>query len=108
MNNFVYQMPTRAYFGRSQIENLGAAIKEFNGSKVLIAYGGGSIKKNGIYDAVAAQLKENRLEFAELSDIKPNPRIESVKEGVDTYLKEGCDFILAMGGEVQFWTQLKL
>lgn len=98
MDNFIFHIPTKAYFGKGQIENLGAAIKEFGGSKVLLAYGGGSIKKNGIYDAVLTQCKDHNLEYVELSGIKPNPRVESVNEGIEIYHENGCDFILAVGG----------
>ncbi|WP_422127779.1 iron-containing alcohol dehydrogenase [Vibrio hannami] len=98
MENFIYNIPTRAYFGKGQVSNLGAAIKEFGGSKVLLAYGGGSIKTNGIYDDVVAQFESHGIGFVELAGIKPNPRVESVNEGVALYRENGCDFILAVGG----------
>lgn len=98
MDNFVYHIPTKVFFGKGQIENLGQAVKDFGGNKVLLAYGGGSVKRNGIYDAVVAQLKEHALEFVELADIKPNPRVESVDEGIVLYREHNCDFILAVGG----------
>ncbi len=98
MDNFIYSIPTTAYFGKGQISILGETIKAHGGSKVLLAYGGGSVKKNGIYDAVLAQFGKAGLAHVELSGIKPNPRIESVEEGIDLYLKNGCDFILAVGG----------
>ncbi len=98
MDNFIYSIPTTAYFGKGQIEVLGATIKAHGGSKVLLAYGGGSIKKNGIYAAVIEQLEKAGLDRVELSGIQPNPRIESVEEGIDHYRQNGCDFILAVGG----------
>lgn len=98
MDNFIYHIPTKAFFGKGQVGNLGSAIKEFGGSRVLLAYGGGSIKRNGIYDDVVAQLKEHSLEFVELEGIQPNPHIESVEEGIVLYREKGCDFILAVGG----------
>jgi hypothetical protein len=98
MDNFIYSIPTTAYFGKGQINVLGETIKTYGGSKVLLAYGGGSIKKNGIYDAVIKQLDKADLARVELSGIQPNPRIESVEQGIDLFRKNGCDFILAVGG----------
>ena len=98
MDNFIYSIPTRAYFGRGQVANLGSAVREFGGSKVLLAYGGGSIKHNGILDEVLAEFDKEGIAHVELSGIKPNPRIESVEEGISLYRQHGCDFILAVGG----------
>ncbi|APG27615.1 alcohol dehydrogenase [Syntrophotalea acetylenivorans] len=98
MDNFIYSIPTTAYFGKGQINILGETIKAQGGSKVLLAYGGGSIKKNGIYDTVIEQLDKADLAYVELSGIQPNPRIESSQEGIKLYRQRGCDFILAVGG----------
>jgi len=98
MNNFIYSIPTTAYFGKGQINVLGETIKAHGGSRVLLAYGGGSIKKNGIYDAIIEQFEKAGLTHVELSGIQPNPRIESAEEGIALYRKNGCDFILAVGG----------
>lgn len=98
MNNFIYSIPTTAYFGKGQIKVLGETIKAHGGSRVLLAYGGGSIKKNCIYDAVIEQFDKAGLAHVELSGIQPNPRIESVEEGIGLYRENGCDFILAVGG----------
>jgi butanol dehydrogenase len=98
MDNFVFSIPTTAYFGRGQIIILGETIKAHGGSNVLLAYGGGSIKKNGIYEAVLEQLTTAGLVHVELSDIQPNPRVESVEHGIALYRQNGCDFILAVGG----------
>jgi len=98
MDNFIFNIPTIAYFGKGQIKILGDAIKAYGGSKVLLAYGGGSIKKNGIYDATLEQLDRAGIACVELSGIQPNPRIESVEEGIKLYRENGCDFILGVGG----------
>lgn len=98
MENFIYNIPTLAYFGKGQIENLGETIKTYGGTKVLLAYGGGSIKENGIYDAVIGQFNKAGLSYAELSGIQPNPRVESAEEGVRIYKESQCNFILAVGG----------
>jgi len=98
MDNFIYNIPTIAYFGKGQIKILGETIKAHGGSKVLLAYGGGSIKKNGIYDATLEQFKKAGIAYVELSGIQPNPRIESVEEGIKLFRENGCDFILGVGG----------
>lgn len=97
MLNFNYSIPTEVFFGRDQIEVLGEQIKKY-GSKVLLTYGGGSIKSNGIYDKVVEILKNNNIEFYELSNIEPNPRITSVRNGIELCRKHNLDFILAVGG----------
>ncbi|MBF0379238.1 MAG: iron-containing alcohol dehydrogenase [Desulfamplus sp.] len=98
MDNFIYSIPTIAYFGKGQINILGETIKAHGGSKILLAYGGGSIKKNGIYDAILKQLQKADISYVELSGIQPNPRVESVDEGIRIYQENNCDFILAVGG----------
>lgn len=97
MKNFNYFIPTEIFFGRGQIKVLGDQIKKY-GSKVLLTYGGGSIKKIGLYDEVIKILKDNNIEFWELGGIEPNPRIESVRKGIEICRKNGIDFILAVGG----------
>ena len=81
MKNFSFHTPTKILFGKGQIENLGKEIKPY-AKKVLLAYGGGSVKKIGLYDKTISILKENGIEFVELSGIEPNPKIESVRDGV--------------------------
>ena len=98
MRNFIFSIPTTAYFGKGQIKVLGQTIKAQGGSKVLLAYGGGSIKQNGIYDTILEQLSTAGLAYVELSGIQPNPRIESVEQGIKLYRDNNCDFILAVGG----------
>lgn len=97
MQNFDYSIPTEIFFGKGQIEVLGDQIKKY-GSKVLITYGGGSIKKNGIYTKVVEILKENNIQFYELGGIDPNPRIDSVREGIKLCREHNIDLILAVGG----------
>ncbi|MDD2358658.1 MAG: iron-containing alcohol dehydrogenase [Thiovulaceae bacterium] len=98
MENFIFNIPTRAYFGKGQIENLASGVKEFGGSRVLLTYGGGSIKSNGIYQAVIDQLNGAGIFYIELSGIKPNPPIEDVYEGVRLMKENNLDFIVAVGG----------
>jgi alcohol dehydrogenase YqhD (iron-dependent ADH family) len=97
MNNFVYDIPTKVYFGENQLENLGAELSKY-GKKVLMTYGGGSIKKIGLYDKVVAEISKAGLELFELSGIDPNPRVSSVNAGADICKKEDIDVLLAVGG----------
>jgi len=94
MQNFNYFIPTEILFGRGQIKNLGRKLRDFD--RILFVWGGGSIKKNNIYEKVIDQL-ENKTYF-ELSRIKPNPRISSVKKGIKICRNKKIDFILAVGG----------
>jgi len=98
MNNFTFYSPTLFAFGDGEEQNTGALVRRFGGTKVLLVYGGGSVKRNGAYDAVTASLKEAGLPWAELSGIQANPRSGKVREGIDLVRREGCDFLLALGG----------
>ena len=97
MNNFVYDIPTKVYFGENQLGNLGKELSQF-GKRVLLTYGGGSIKKIGLYDAVVAEIKKAGLELYELSGIEPNPRIDSVRKGAQMCKDHNIDVLLAVGG----------
>ena len=97
MENFNYNIPTKIYFGEGKIGVLGEQIKKY-GSRVLLAYGGGSIKRTGVYDDVVKQLEENDIPYFELAGIEPNPRTTSVGKGVKICRENDVDFILAVGG----------
>ena len=95
MDNFQWNIPTNLLFGKNQIDNLPSAIEGL-GKRLLFVYGGGSIKKIGIYDKVKSLLSD--YEITELSDIQPNPEIESVREGVRLCRANNIDAIVACGG----------
>ena len=97
MNNFVYNIPTKVYFGENQLSHLSEELKRF-GSRVLMTYGGGSIKKIGLYDKVMDEMKKAGLEVFELSGIEPNPRIDSVRKGAQMCKEHKIDVLLAIGG----------
>ena len=97
MNNFIYDIGTKVYFGKDQLEHLGPEIKKY-GKKVLLTYGGGSIKKIGLYQRVVDELTKAGLEIFELANIEPNPRVTSVNKGADICKKEDIDVLLAVGG----------
>lgn len=97
MKNFVYNIPTKVFFGKGQIEKIGTEILKY-GKKVLLVYGKGSVKSNGIYDKTVEILKNNNIEYFEVAGVDPNPRVETVYFGADICKKEGINLILAMGG----------
>ncbi len=97
MNNFIYDIPTKVYFGENQLGHLGEELKKY-GKKVLLTYGGGSIKKSGLYDKIVGEIKNAGLELFELNGIDPNPRVSSVNAGADICKKECIDVLLAVGG----------
>ena len=97
MLNYVHSIPTKVYFGKGQIQRLPEALASF-GKRVLLAYGGGSIKRVGLYDRIMALLNDGGFIVTELSGIEPNPRIESVAEGVRLCKENDIDVILAVGG----------
>ncbi len=97
LGNFVYSNPTKLYFGDEAHKNLTDALKGF-GEKVMLTYGGGSIKHNGIYDEVVAALKAAGKKVVELSGVMPNPTVEKMNEGRDLARANNVDLILAVGG----------
>ena len=98
MNDFKFYSPTYFCFGKNSEENIGELVKRFGGTKVLIHYGGGTIKRNGVFDKVVASLNKSSIPFVELGGAMPNPRSGLVYEGIEICRKENIDFILAVGG----------
>ena len=90
-------LPTHLVFGKGRVSELGNLIKGY-GKKVLLTYGGGSVKRIGLYDTVKKILTDAGCEIFELSGIAPNPKIESVRAGVEIRKKEGIEFIVSIGG----------
>lgn len=97
LGNFTYCNPTKLYFGKESIKGLNKELPKY-GKNVLLVYGGGSIKKSGIYDEIVKILKDNRKEIFEDAGVMPNPTVEKLNEGVDIARKSKADFILAVGG----------
>lgn len=98
MKNFVYDVPTRIYFGSGEHKNVGKIIAEYGFHNVLLHYGSGSIKKNGSYDDIVASLIENGIRFCELGGVEPNPKLSLVREGVRICRSEAIELVLAVGG----------
>lgn len=97
MNPYQMYNPTRLHFGKGQLEKLKKELPVY-GKNILLAYGGGSIKKNGLYDQVIAILNELHLNVVELTGIEPNPRLSTVRRGIELCRVNQIDFILAVGG----------
>ncbi|MCQ2225943.1 MAG: iron-containing alcohol dehydrogenase, partial [Paludibacteraceae bacterium] len=87
MDNFSFQCITKLCFGKDQQKKIGSRIQSY-AKKVLLVYGGGSIKKNGVYDDVTTSLKEAGISFVELSGVQANPTYEKVLEGIEIAKKE--------------------
>ena len=97
MNDFIFHNPDKVYFGKDQMKHLAEELLKY-GKKVLLVYGGGSIKKNGLYDTVISIAKDNGIEIFELAGVEPNPRHTTVNRGAAICKKEKIDVILAAGG----------
>jgi alcohol dehydrogenase YqhD (iron-dependent ADH family) len=97
MDNFTYHNPTKILFGRGMENEVGAEVARYS-RRILLHFGGGSIKKSGLYDRVVASLKRAGVEWVELGGVKPNPRLGLVHEGVKLCREQKLDFVLAVGG----------
>lgn len=97
LGNFSYCNPTKLYFGKDALDYLGGELNKY-GKNVVLVYGGGSIKKNGIYDAVMKILKDCDKNVAEISGVMPNPTVDKLYEGVEIARKHNADLLLAVGG----------
>lgn len=97
LGNFTYCNPTKLYFGDESLQYLNTELPKY-GKNVVLIYGGGSIKKNGIYDEVVEILKTNGKNVAEISGVMPNPTLEKLYEGVETARNHHADLLLAVGG----------
>lgn len=97
LGNFNYCNPTKLYFGDDSLKNLNTELPKY-GKNVVLVYGGGSIKKNGIYDEVINILKENGKNVAEIAGVMPNPTLEKLYEGIEIARNHKADLLLAVGG----------
>ncbi len=97
MNDFIFHNPDKVYFGKHQLEHLPKELLKL-GKRVLLVYGGGSIKKSGLYDTVMDLLQANNLTVFELGGVEPNPRHTTVNRGAEMCKKENINVVLAVGG----------
>ena len=97
IGNFAYCNPTKLYFGENSLTYLNTELPKY-GSNVVLIYGGGSVKKNGIYDAVTEILKATGKNVAEISGVMPNPTLAKLYEGIEIARNHHADLLLAVGG----------
>lgn len=97
MNDFIYHIPTKVYFGDQNMDQLGPEAARL-GKKVLLVYGGGSVKKSGLYDSITGQLSRAGVQVLELGGVDPNPRVASASAGAALCRREGVEAVLAVGG----------
>lgn len=98
MIDFEYYTPTKVFFGRDKENMIGDIIKSYGFKNILLHYGKGSIKKNGLYDRVVKSLKDNDINFIELPGVEANPKLSLVRKGVKLVKENNIDFVLAVGG----------
>ena len=97
LGNFTYCNPTKLYFGADSLENLNTELPKY-GDNVVLVYGGGSIKRNGLYDAVCEILNKQNKNVAEIAGVMPNPTLAKLREGIEIARNHHADLILAVGG----------
>lgn len=97
MNDFQFQNTTKVYFGKDQLHHLHEEVLRY-GDRVLLAYGGSSIKRNGLYDKVIDELKSNGITVYELPGVEPNPRHTTVNKGAALCKEHNIQSVLAVGG----------
>ncbi len=98
MNNFIYETPTKVYFGKNEELKVGKLVAEYHPQKVLIHYGGKSAKESGLLDRVKKCLTDEGIKYVELGGVVANPELKLVREGIKLCIDEKVDFILAVGG----------
>lgn len=98
MNNFIYETPTKVYFGRDEEQRVGKLVAAFHPHKVLLHYGGQSAKKSGLLDRVKQSLEAEGISYVELGGVQANPVLSMVRKGIALCQQEGVDFVLAVGG----------
>ena len=98
MNNFIYETPTKVYFGKDEELKVGKLVAEYKPKKVLIHYGGKTAKESGLLDRVKKCLEDEKIAYVELGGVVANPQLSLVRKGIKLCLDEGVDFVLAVGG----------
>ncbi len=98
MKDFIFNTPTKVYFGKGKEKEVGQIISELGYKKIMLQYGKDSIKKSGLYDVIINSLKQSAIEVVEMGGVEPNPKITFVRKAVEVAKKEKVEFILAVGG----------
>ena len=97
MNAFSFYNPVKIHFGKGSIEHLRKELPNY-GKNILIVYGGGSIKSNGVYEDILTILNDLSMNVFELSGVEPNPRVETARKGITICKEQNIDIVLAVGG----------
>ena len=98
MKDFIYNTPTKVYFGKGKENIIGDIVKEYGFTKIMIQYGKGSVIKSGLYERVMKSLLDNDIEVVELGGVEPNPKLDFVKNAINIAKGSGVQLILAIGG----------
>lgn len=98
MNNFTFCTPTKVIFGRDIEGSIGETLRGYGAGKVLVHFGGGSVKRSGLLQKVTASLDAAGLPYVELGGVEPNPKLSFIRKGIELCRAEGVDFLLAVGG----------
>lgn len=98
MRDFTYYTPTKVFFGKGKEKEVGAIIKEYGYTKIMMQYGKESIKKSGLYDVVMKSLNANGIDVVEMGGVEPNPKLDFVREAVKVAKENKVEMILAVGG----------
>jgi len=98
MKNFEFFAPTHVYFGRDEEKNVGKIIRNYGYTRVFLHFGGGSVKRSGLYDTVVKSFAENGISFCELGGVQPNPTLGFAKKGIQMARDFGAELVLAIGG----------
>ena len=98
MNSFTFYSPTKVIFGREAEKQAGEEIRSWGGSRVLVHFGGGSVRRSGLLDRVTASLEAAGLTCFLLGGVVPNPHLSLAREGIELCRREKIDFLLAVGG----------
>lgn len=98
MKDFLFHLPTKVYFGKDADQNIGLKLRPYHASRILILYGGGSVKRSGLLDRVEKDLEENGLTYVEMGGVEPNPKVQFVREAIVLCRRENINFVLAVGG----------
>lgn len=98
MLDFIYNAPTKVFFGKDKEKEVGKIIKDYGYKKIMIQYGKGSVKKSGLLDRVISSLKESGIEYVEMGGVEPNPKLSFVRNAVKVAKEEKVELILAVGG----------
>ena len=98
MLDFTYYAPTKVFFGKDKHKEVGKIIKDYGYSTIMLQYGKGSIKENGLYDQIMKSLSENGIKVIEMGGVEPNPKLSFVREAAKVARENDVELILGVGG----------